>query len=178
MATEQGQSMYKAIKAVISMQADCIKLIEDLEKDKLSGLQPFYGTVVALDLGTALYRRRYVAQVIARMYLRDACQTEMLGLNCCFYDFDNPAFVEPILVAARLTYRQKVVDAGERNLRGWDPWYAFLVWNKEKKYNSPITIENPQKRDTVERVIVAAAPLFSINNLEAASALVDLVGTI
>lgn len=32
MATEQGQSMFKAIKAVIAMQADCIKLIEDFGK--------------------------------------------------------------------------------------------------------------------------------------------------
>jgi hypothetical protein len=149
-----------------------------LEKDKLSGLQSFYNNAVALDLGQALSRRKYVAQMIARLYLRNGCETEMLGLNCCFYDFDNPALVEPILVAARLTYKPKPIDASERNLRGWDPWYAFLVWNKETPYNETITIENPPKRHTIERVVVAAAPLFSINNLEAAAALVDSVGMI
>lgn len=101
----------------------------------------------------------------------------MLGLNFCFYDFDNPTLAEPILVAARLTYKPVAIDLRERNLRGWDTWYAFLVWNQERRYNEAMVV-NPKKRATIERVMVAAAPVFSIRNLESASALVDLVGVI
>ena len=58
MAANPGQVMHGAIKAVVDMQCDCIKLFEDLEKYRLAGLKSFYGNAVALDLGQAMSRRR------------------------------------------------------------------------------------------------------------------------
>jgi hypothetical protein len=176
MAANPGQVMHGAIKAVVDMQSDCIKLFEDLEKDKLAGLKSFYGNVVALDLGQAMSRRRYVAQTLARLYYRDGDESQMLGLNACFYDFTQPQFIEPVLIAARLTYSGKLIDASERSERGWDPWYAYFNWTTEKRYSEAITISRPPKRATLERVVLAASPLYDIRTLEAALTLLSLVG--
>jgi hypothetical protein len=43
-------------------------------------------------------------------------------------------------------------------------------------YNQPILIEKPPKRPTIERVTVAAAPLYSVVTLADALSIIDLVG--
>ncbi len=175
MADEPGLQMDRAMKAVIKMHGDCIKLFHDLDA-AMSGFDSYFGNVVTQQLGSSINNRKYIADGLIRTYYRPSDESQMLGVNVCFYDLNDPRFVEPMLVVANLSYQPMTVDQGEKYLRGWDPWFAFLSWNKDRKYREAIRIERPKKRGTIEHVVVAAAPLFSISNLQTALEVVDLVG--
>jgi len=175
MVDDPGIQMDRAMKAVIKMHGDCIKLFNDLDA-AMEGFESYFGNVVTQQLGSSVNNRKYIADGLIRFYSRAKNETDMLGFNVCFYDLNDPKFVEPLLVVAHIAYQPMSVDPTEKYQRGWDPWYAFLSWNKEKKFHSPIRIERPRKRGTIEHVTVAAAPLFSINSVEAALSLAEMVG--
>ena len=55
MGTEQGKQLGIALKAVLEMQSDCTKLIEDLDKF-MTGYRSLYGSrSVTLDLGSTIW---------------------------------------------------------------------------------------------------------------------------
>lgn len=175
MANDQGEQMLMAVKAVIGMHKDSIKLLEDLDKE-MRGFVSFYGNTVTLDLGSALYKRRYVAEGLIRLYVRSPQANEMLGVNICFENGEDPHFTEPVLVIARITYDPGNIDQKEKLDRGWDPWYAFLEWAPERKYKERIIVNRPPKRPRIEEAILAAIPLFSVHDIEQARDLISLVG--
>ncbi len=175
MEISPGSQIVLAMKSIVKMHSDCIKLFEDLDKSML-GFKSFYNNVVTLELGSSMSARRYLAEGLIRLYFRPGDENEFLSVNICFYDLNDPRFVEPIFVVARITYEPMAVDQREKLKRGWDPWYAFLSWIPERRYGEAVTIQRPKKRDTIETITVAAAPLFTIRTLESAVALIDLVG--
>ena len=63
----------------------------------------------------------------------------------------------------------------EKGKRAWDPWTAFVEWNKEKVFEKTIDLEGPLKNGTLESVTLIAAPLFSIQNQEKAKDLIKAV---
>jgi hypothetical protein len=171
METDYGKQMGKAIRAVLDMQDDCIRLIHDLDKS-LSEYESLMGNAVTLGLGSSIYKRTYLAEGLIRLYRRKTKEDQVLGVNICFYD--DSKVVEPLFIVANTRYLAGVPE--ENTKKGWDPWYAFLSWSPERVFNMPITIEKPSKRSNIELVTVAAAPLYTILNLEAATRLIDLVG--
>jgi len=175
MGTEQGKQLGIALKAVLEMQSDCTKLIEDLDKFMM-GYRSLYGSVVTLDLGSTIGRRTYVAEGLIRLYARPEEDARVLCINICFYDRNDPKFEEPILVAANISYQPAPPDQTEKLKRGWDAWHSFLDWAPERIYDQPITLARPPKRPTIETVTLAATPLFGVKNIDDVKKLVELVG--
>jgi hypothetical protein len=173
MESNYGKQMGKAIRAVLDMQDDCIRLFHDLDK-AFSEYRSLNGNIVAPDQGSSIARRQYIAAGLIRCYVRTGREEQVLGINICFYG--DAKLEEPIFVAANTRYRTSTPDAREKLEMAWDPWYAFLRWSEHRVYGTPVVIENPSKRSTIEQVTVAAAPLYSITSLEAALQIVDLVG--
>lgn len=173
MAIESGKQMVHAMKAIIKMQGDCVRLFNDLDA-ALDGLESYFGNVVTQQLGSSISNRKYIADGLIRFYAKN--ETDMLGVNVCFYDLNDPMFVEPALVVAHIFYQPMSVDPTEKYQRGWDPWSAFFSWSEERTYGKPIQIERPRKRGAIEHLIVAAQPLFSVNSIDIALSLIDLVG--
>ncbi|SFS05488.1 hypothetical protein SAMN05421771_1088 [Granulicella pectinivorans] len=175
MENENGKQMGKAIRAVLDMHADCIKLLRDLDK-ALPEYESLLGNVVALNMGSSISRRAYLAEGLIRLYVRKGDSSRVLGVNLCFYDENDPTFIEPIMAVANTQYLVGPADTQEKLKRGWDPWYAFLAWAPERLYGEAITIDKPAKRSSIEKTIVAATPLYAIKSLAAATRLIDLVG--
>jgi hypothetical protein len=167
--------MVVAMKAVYKMHSDCIKLFEDLDKS-LNGFKSLYNHVVTFGLGNSMVSSRFVADGLTRLYSRPGNNTDFLGVNICFYDVNDPQFVEPILVAAKISYEPDTMEPAEKLKRCWDPWFAFLEWAPTRSYYEAMTINRPSKRGTIEEITVAAVPLFNITSLESALALIDIVG--
>jgi hypothetical protein len=173
MNSETGKQMASAIQAVLHMHSDCTKLLLDLDKS-LRDYRPLFGNVVTSDLGSSISRRTFIASGLFRHYFRNDDQTQVLGVNVCFFTNDGK-FTEPLFIVARLSYYASA-SGPERLDRGWDPWYAFLDWNPERKFNAAIFLDGPLKNGSVERVALAACPLLSVSSLEVANGLIDLVG--
>jgi hypothetical protein len=177
MEADYGKQMGKAIRAVLEMHADCIRLFHDMDK-ALDDYESLLGNVVALNQGTTIGRREFIAEGLIRLYVRKGSEDRVLGVNICFYDQNDKKFVEPIIVVANIRYLPSSSDPQEKLKKVWDPWHAFLSWIKpdQRIYGEAITIEKPSKRPSVEQITVAAAPLYTITSLKAAMQLVDLVG--
>src|SRR5665213_1218090 len=163
MDADYGQQMGKAIRAVLEMQEDCIKLFHDMDK-ALDDYVSLLGNVVALDLGISMARRAYLAKSLARLYIRKGNEDRVLGANICFYDQSDKKFVEPVFVVANIRYIPGPSDPQEKLKRGWDPWNVFLNWvpPDQRIYGKAITIAELSKRPNIEQVTVAAAPLYSM----------------
>jgi hypothetical protein len=177
MEADYGRQMGMAIRAVLEMQADCVRLIHDMDK-ALNNYESLLGNVVTLGQGNTIGRRAYLSQGLIRLYVRRGIEERLLGVNICFFDQNDSKFVEPIFVVANVAYLPGPSDPQEKLKRGWDPWYAFLAWASpdQRTYDKAITIEKPLKRPNIEHVTVAAAPLYTISSLDAAMRLVDRVG--
>jgi hypothetical protein len=177
MEVDYGKQMGKAICAVLEMHADCIRLFHDMDK-ALDDYESLLGNVVALNQGATIGRREFIAKALIRLYVRKGSEDRVLGVNICFYHQNDKKFVEPIVVVANVRYLPGPSDPQEKLKKGWDPWYAFLGWidSDQRIYRKAITIEKPSKRPNIEQVTVAAAPMYTIINLDAAMQLVDLVG--
>jgi hypothetical protein len=175
MSADYGKQMAQAMMAIRGMHSDCVRLFRDLDRT-LSSYESLYGNVVTLNLGSSISRQVYLAEGLIRLYVPKGKEQQMLGINICFFDENDNTLVEPLFVAANVRYISATSDPQEKTRKGWDPWSAFLAWSPERVYGQPILIENPPKRPSIERVIVAAAPLYSVVALEDALAIVDLVG--
>jgi hypothetical protein len=170
MEDDYGKQMGKAIRAVLEMHADCIRLFHDMDK-ALDDYESLLGNVVALNQGTTMGRREFIAEALIRLYVRKRSEDRVLGVNICFYDQNDKKFVEPIVVVANIQYLPGPSDPQEKLKKGWDPWYAFLAWidSDHRIYGEAIKIEKPSKRANIEQVMVAAAPLYTISSLKAAA---------
>ncbi len=175
MSADYGKQMAEAMTAVRGMHSDCIRLFRDLDRE-LSNYESLYGNVVTLNLGNSISRQVYLAEGLIRLYVPKGNEQQMLGVNICFFDENDSAFVEPLFVVANIRYISAISDAQEKTRKGWDPWYAFLEWSPQRVYGQPIVVEKPSKRPSIERVTVAAAPLYSVVTLTDALALIELVG--
>ena len=175
MGADYGKKMTEAMTAVRGKHADCIRLFRDLDRS-LSSYESLYGNVVTLNLGSSISRQSYIAEGLIRLYAPKSNEQQVIGVNICFYDQNDPSLLEPLFVAARTQYMTGASDPQEKLRKGWDPWYAFLDWSPQRVYNQVITIERPAKRPSIDKVFVAATPLYSVITLEAALAVVDLIG--
>lgn len=175
MSADYGKQMAEAMSAVRGMHSDCIRLFRDLDRE-LSSYESLYGNVVTLNLGSSISRQVYLAEGLIRLYVPKGNERQMLGINICFFDENDPAFVEPLFVAANIQYASATSDPQEKTRKGWDPWYAFLEWSPLRVYGQPIVIDKPPKRPSVERITVAAGPLYSVETLEDALSLIGFVG--
>ena len=175
MSNEQGVQMGLAMKAIINLHQDSVKLISDIDKH-MQGFESFYGNVVTQGLGSSISNRKYIADGLMRHYHRAGNLSEMLGVNVCFYDLNDPNFAEPILVVARTTYVPMDVDYAERYRRAWDPWYSFLSWAPARTYGEAISLSTPKNRETIVNLTVAALPLYEVKTLAGAVGLIELVG--
>ena len=175
MSNEAGVRMCLAMEAVVHLHQDCIKLINDIDKH-MQGYQSYYDNTVTQGLGSAISNRRYLADGLMRFYYRTNDLSKMLGVNVCFFDLDDPKFIEPIFVVANLTYERADVDYAEKYRRAWDPWYSFLNWAPERVYGQPISLTAPKGRENITTVTLAAIPLYDVKTAAAAIALVDMVG--
>jgi hypothetical protein len=109
MDVDYGKQMGKALQAVCEMHSDCTRLIQDLDKE-LSDCQSLLGNTVALEIPYALSRRAYLAEVLARLYVRKQNENQVLGINLCFYDRNGSKFEEPIFIAANTRYQLGIPD--------------------------------------------------------------------
>jgi len=174
MSNDYGKQMAEAMTAIRGMHSDCVRLFRDLDRN-LSSYESLYGNVVTLNLGSSISRQVYLAEGLIRLYIPRGNEQQVLGINICFFDENDSAFVEPLFVAANTRYVTATSDPQEKIRKGWDPWNAFLDWSPQRLYSQPILIEKP-KRASVERVTVAAAPLYSVATLTDALSIIDMVG--
>jgi hypothetical protein len=174
METEQGKQVGMAIQAVLQMQADCIRLFRDLDK-ALNDLRPISGNTVTSGTGYAISAPQlYLPQLLFRRYAPVGAEYRVLGINVCLHNHPKRLFDEPIFVVANVQYIPATSDATEESWRAWDPWAAFLDWGTDTAFGKALTI--PPRRSTIEKIVVAAVPLYSITSLEAAIGAIDLVG--
>jgi hypothetical protein len=111
---------------------------------------------------------------LVRLYAPEETKQFVLGVNICFHDHPRRRFPEPIFVVANSRYTAAIADSKEEAQRLWDPWSAFLDWNSDRRFGEPLTV--PPGRGTIEHIVVAAAPLYSITSLEEAMKAVRMVG--
>jgi hypothetical protein len=174
METEQGKQVGMAIQAVLLMQADCIRLFRDLDKT-LNELRAISGNTVTAGTGYAISASQlYLPPLLFRRYAPPGAEHRVLGVNVCLHNHPKRLFDEPIFVVANVQYNPAAPDPNEESWRAWDPWAAFLDWNSDRAYGKALTIS--PRRSTIEKIVVAAASLYSITSLEAAIGIIDLVG--
>ena len=92
----------------------------------------------------------------------------------CLHDHPKRQFDEPIFIVGNVQYSPAVTDASDESWRPWDPWAAFFDWSADKAFGKALAVS--PRRSTIEKIVVAAAPLYSITSLEAAIGTIDLVG--
>jgi hypothetical protein len=174
METEQGKQVGIAIQAVLRMQADCIRLFRDLDT-ALSDLKPLSGNTVTAGTGyTISSPQLYIPQLLFRRYAPLSAEHRVLGVSVRLHNHPKPPFDEPILIVGNVQYITEAPDNTEQSWRAWDPSAAFLDWSHEKSFGKAITVS--PRRSTIEKIVVAAVPLYSITSLEAAIRVIDLVG--
>ena len=174
MPTEKGVQMASAIRAVLEMQSDCIRLFHDLDKT-LSDLHPLLGNLVTSWVGTSINSQQlYVAQYLFRIYAPHGKKDRILGVNVCFHDQPKRLFPEPIFVVANTSYIPEPPTREEELTRAFDPWSAYLDWAQDKSFGRALEVE--PFRPTIQKIVIAAEPLFSITSLDAALHTIGLVG--
>lgn len=174
METDYGKQMGSAIGAVLDMQSDCIRLLRDLDK-ALDPIRPLMGNLVTSGNGSSINSPQlYLTQYLFRLYAPVNANYRVLGLNLCFHDHPHRRFPEPIFVVANAEYDPAVPDRQEELQRAWDPWSAFFDWNSERTLGKALATS--PRRGSIQKITVAAVPLYSINSLSAAIETIDLVG--
>ena len=174
METEQGRQVGIAIQAVLRMQEDCIRLFRDLDK-ALSDLRPISGNTVTAGTGyTISAPQLYLPQLLFRRYAPAGAAHHVLGVSVRLHNHPRPPFDEPIFIVGNVQYAPETPDNSEESWRAWDPSAAFLDWSPEKAFGKALTVS--PRRGTIEKIVVAAVPLYSITSLEAAIRVIDLVG--
>jgi len=174
MESEYGKQLGIAVRAVLDMQADSIRLFRDLDK-ALDDLRPLLGNLVTTNIGSSINSNQlYLAAYLFRLYAPLGADHRVLGLNICFHAHPNRHFEEPYFLAANILYDPATPDRPEQLQRAWDPWSAYLDWNTDWSYGKALEIA--PRRGTIEKIVVAAAPLYSVTSLEAAMRTINLVG--
>jgi hypothetical protein len=176
METENGKHMAHAIRAVLDLQSDCIKLFRDLDKElELKDLQAISGNVITTGLGSSINSPGlYLAEYLFRLYAPQHSKHHILGINICFHNYTSRKyFAEPLLIAANIRYDSTQPEES-LTTRCWDPWAAFLDWNLDRSLGNVLDLS--PRRPTIEKIVVVAVPLYSITSIQAAIRTIDLVG--
>jgi hypothetical protein len=174
METDAGKQVGFAIQAVLRMQADCVRLFRDLDK-ALNELQPISGNTVTAGTGYTINATQlYLPKLLFRRYARPGAEHLVLGVCAFLHNHPAPPFNEPLFIVGNVQCTPDASDNSEENWRAWDPQAAFWEWSPERTLGQPMTVT--PRRPTIVKIVVAARPLYSINSLEAALELVDMVG--
>jgi len=176
METENGKLMGSAIRAMLEMQSDCIKLFRDLDKRlELSELQAISGNTITTGLGSSITSPGlYLASYLYRLYARRDSTNDVLGVNIALHDQNaRRYFSEPLFIVANIRYDPTHSDESPAQ-RSWDPWSAFLDWSSDRSYGK--RMEVLPGRNTIRKIFVAAVPLYSVNSIQAAIQAIDIVG--
>ncbi len=174
--TENGKLMGAAIRAILEMQSDCIKLFRDLDKElELNDLRAISGNTITTGLGSSITSPGlYLAEYLYRLYAPQHSKHHILGVNICFHNQEfRRYFPEPLFIAANVQYDSTQVDESLAT-RAWDPWAAFLDWNSDKSHGKVLDVS--PGRATIEKIVVVAVPLYSIASIQAAIDTINLVG--
>lgn len=174
--TENGKLMGRAIKAMLEMQTDCIKLFRDLDKElELNDLRAISGNTITTGLGSSITSPGlYLAQYLYRLYAPEDSKHHVLGVNICLHDHPSKRyFAEPLFLAANIRYDPSQIDEPIA-AKAWDPWAAFLDWNSDGSHGK--VLEVSPGRNTIEKIVVVAVPLYSITSIQVAIQAINLVG--
>ena len=174
--TENGKLMGVAIRAILEMQSDCIKLFRDLDKAlELNDLRAISGNVVTTGLGSSITTPGlYLAEYLYRLYAPQHSKHHILGVNICLHNQEKKRyFAEPLFLAANIRYDPNQADEPVAT-RSWDPWAAFLDWNSDRSHGKVLDVS--PGRTTIEKIVVVAVPLYSIISIQAAIDAINLVG--
>lgn len=174
MGTEIGKQAGLAIQAVLGMEADCVRLFRDLDK-ALNELRAISGNTVTAGNSTSINAAQlYLPKLLFRRYARPGAEHLALGVSIWLHNYPDRPIDEPIFIVGNVQYAPDAPDNSEDNWRSWDPLAAFWDWNSERVFGQALAIT--PKRSTIIKIVVAAEPLYSINSLEAALRVIDLVG--
>ncbi len=174
MGTEIGKQVGLAIQAVLGMEADCVRLFRDLDKS-LNELRPISGnTVTAGNSASINATQLYLPKLLFRRYARPGAEHLVLGVSVWLHNHPGNPLDEPVFIVGNVQYTPEAPDGNEDSWRPWDPLAAFWDWNSERNFGQALTVA--PKRSTITRVVVAAEPLYSIDSLEAALRVIDMVG--
>ena len=176
METENGKLMGSAIRAILDMQSDCIKLFRDLDKElELKDLQAISGNVITTGLGSSINTPGlYLAEYLYRLYAPKHSKHHVLGVNICFHNYTSKKyFAEPLFIAANVRYDPTQADEPLAT-KCWDPWAAFLDWNSDRSLGNVLDLS--PRRPTIKKIVVVAVPLYSITSIQDAIETVDLIG--
>lgn len=174
MGTETGKQVGLAIQAVLRMQEDCVRLFRDLDK-ALNELQPISGNTVTAGAGYSMNASQlYLPKLLFRRYAPSGAKHLVLGVSVCLHNHPGVPLDEPIFIVGNVQYTPEAPDSNEESWRPWDPSAAFWDWGSERAFGQALTVE--AKRSTILKIVVAAEPLYSIDSLEAALKVIDMVG--
>jgi hypothetical protein len=174
MGTEIGKQVGLAIQAVLGMEADCVRLFRDLDK-ALNELRPISGnTITAGNSASINATQLFLPKLLFRRYARPGAEHRVLGVSVWLHNHPGIPLDEPIFIVGNAQYTPETTDSNEESWRSWDPLAAFGDWNSERTFGQALTVA--PKRSTIEKIVVAAEPLYSINSLEAALKVIDMIG--
>ena len=176
LGTDNGKLMGSAIKAVLDMQSDCVKMFRDLDKQlELSDLRQISGNTITTGLGSSITSPGlYLSQYLYRLYAPRGSLQSVLGINICFHDHNvKRYFIEPLFIAANISYEATQTDEALA-VKSWDPWAAYLDWNQDRTFGTALDV-NPG-RSGISKIAVVAVPLYSITSIEVAVRTINLVG--
>jgi hypothetical protein len=161
METEVGRQMTAALSAVRKMHFDCSRLLRDIDKE-FDGYRSVYASIATTDLSYDVKTGLYMAEGLLRHYAKDVSPSQVVAVNIVFFDVGGKV-TEPLFIIAKILYAAPLEVATNRN-KAWDPWRAYLEWNKERKHGEIIVLEGPLKKDSILRIAVLAVPLFTIDS--------------
>lgn len=174
MGTEIGKQMGLAIQAVLRMQEDCVRLFRDLDK-ALDKLRPISGNTITAGTGYSMNAPQlYLPKLLFRRYAPSGSDHLVLGVSAWFHNHPERASDEPLFIVGNVQYTPEAPDSNEESCRPWDPLAAFWDWGSARTFGQALTVD--PKRSTITKIVVAAEPLYSINSIEAARSVIDLVG--
>ena len=86
--TDNGKLMGSAIRAVLDMQSDCVRMFRDLDKQlELSDLRQISGNTITTGLGSSITSPGlYLSQYLYRLYAPRGSLQSVRGINICFHD--------------------------------------------------------------------------------------------
>src|SRR5580698_3737311 len=113
MNDDYGKQMAMALKAVLKMHSDSSKLLLDLDRT-MQGYRSLFDNIATTNLSYDVKRGKYMADGLFRHYVRDNDELEVRAVNICFCDENDHNFMEPIFVAAHLSYVSAAANMQEK----------------------------------------------------------------
>lgn len=180
-----GQNILAALKAVARFHSDTSKLLVDCDKHIGKGRRSIFGSYATQDLTYHVKADFWMPEGMFRYYEAGPALVDAVAVT--FFNADgttNPELeTEPIFKLAKIQYRcpedvpreaTQNIEARRTSCKAWDVWSLFFRETKERTFQRVFEYSDVDHGRIVWARLIAV-PLLSINKIEGALELMDLL---